>query len=361
MATLAHRTEVRVDPHAPRRLPVLDGLRGLAVLLVLFAHASARGLYLFPGFDLRGCGRPGVFLFFVLSAFLLTRQMLERDPRDLRSARAWGRYAARRVLRIYPAYLAVSLLYLATQGWSGEQLLEHLALRRGERHFWTIPVEFTYYLVLPVVVLALVAVGRRTLVRLALLVAAGAITRVLAAPDYGGRPPDYHVPFAPFVPIFLAGTAAAVLYDAWRRRPEPLRARGARAFDALALLCAGALALHAPAVWSLVAGQEVELTRFHLAFDRFGLLWSGVLLGLACGSGSLRRAFETRPARWVGEVSYGAYLFHRVVLLQVEELAAGWPAPLAFLLFLAGALAAGWLSFVIVERPCLRLAPAGAR
>ena len=361
MATHAPRTEIRVDPGAPLRLPVLDGLRGLAVLLVLFAHASARGLTLFPGFDLRGCGRPGVFLFFVLSSFLLTRQALERDPRELRSARTWGRYAARRVLRIYPAYLAVTLLYLATQGWSGEHFLGHLALRRGERHFWTIPVEFTYYLWLPVVVLALVAVGRRALVRLALLVVAGVVTRVLAAPDYGGLPPEHHVPFAPFVPIFLAGSAAAVLYDAWRTRPEGLRARWARGFDVLTVLCAAALSLHAPAVWSLVAGEEVELTRFHLEFDRFGLLWSGALLGFACGSGGLRRVFETRPARWIGEVSYGAYLFHRVVLLEVEDLAAGWPAPLAFLLFLAGALGAGWLSFVVIERPCLRLVPAGAR
>ena len=44
----------------------LDGLRGLAVLLVVLSHASLHNVYLFPGLDFSGMGKPGVFLFFVL-------------------------------------------------------------------------------------------------------------------------------------------------------------------------------------------------------------------------------------------------------------------------------------------------------
>ena len=61
------------------RNPALDGLRGVAVLLVLLAHSSNVGLRLHPALDLSGCGRMGVFLFFVLSAYLLTGQLLATD------------------------------------------------------------------------------------------------------------------------------------------------------------------------------------------------------------------------------------------------------------------------------------------
>lgn len=346
--------EPRVDPHAPARLPVLDGLRGLAVLLVLLSHAAFEDLRPAPGVDLRGMGRPGVFLFFVLSSFLLTRQFLTAPPRSLAEPRAWGRYLARRVLRIYPAYLVVALVYFGTQGWSVEQLVGHLSLQRGERHLWTIPVEFFFYLVLPGVVLPLVAVGRRPLARLVVLLALGAGLRWAFPPDYGGKPPDFEVVFWPFVPIFLAGSAAAVVFEAWGGRAR-------RGFDLLALVSAAALVLHVPAVWALVAGEAVEPMRFHLRFDRLGLLWAGLLLGLAGGSAWARRPFEHRAARWVGKVSYGTYLFHRVVLVQLEDVAPDWPDPLGLAVFLTAALAAGWLSYRLVERWFLRLVAAGAR
>ena len=54
----------------------LDGLRGVAVLLVILSHASLHKVYLFPGLDFSGMGKPGVFLFFVLSAYLLDRQII---------------------------------------------------------------------------------------------------------------------------------------------------------------------------------------------------------------------------------------------------------------------------------------------
>ena len=186
-------------------------------------------------------------------------------------------------------------------------------------------------------------------------------TRLAAPPDYGGRPPGFELAFQPFVPIFLAGSAVAVLFEAWRARSVAERARWARGFDVVAVLSALGLVLHAPAVWSFLVGEHVELHRFHLEFDRFGLLWAGVLLGLLCGSGGLRRPFETRAARWMGMVSYGTYLLHRLILLQVVSFAPGWPPPLGLAVFLTGALIVGWISFRTIERPLLRLVTAGAR
>ena len=71
-----------MQPRALRILTIksLDGLRGFAVLLVLLSHMSLVGINLVPGLDFAGIGKAGVYLFFVLSAFLLTWQSLEAEP-----------------------------------------------------------------------------------------------------------------------------------------------------------------------------------------------------------------------------------------------------------------------------------------
>lgn len=78
--------------------PALDGLRGLAVGIVLLSHAANVGLPVLPGFTLSGIGKSGVYLFFVLSAFLLTRLLLLRPWSDWRRIDTWADYALRRVL-----------------------------------------------------------------------------------------------------------------------------------------------------------------------------------------------------------------------------------------------------------------------
>jgi peptidoglycan/LPS O-acetylase OafA/YrhL len=60
-----------------KRIPGLDGLRGIAALIVVLSHTSIRKMYLAPGLDFGGIGKSGVYLFFVLSVMLLTSQMLE--------------------------------------------------------------------------------------------------------------------------------------------------------------------------------------------------------------------------------------------------------------------------------------------
>ncbi len=87
---------------AVKRSEPLDGLRGIAVLLVLASHASNAGHDLLPALDASGLGRSGVFLFFVLSSYLLTSQVLGRL--DAGKPIGWGRYALRRLLRVMPAY-----------------------------------------------------------------------------------------------------------------------------------------------------------------------------------------------------------------------------------------------------------------
>lgn len=64
-------------------LPALDGIRGFAAILVLLSHASLGGMMFLPGLDFGGVGKYGVFVFFVLSAFLLSLQFLRSEREHL--------------------------------------------------------------------------------------------------------------------------------------------------------------------------------------------------------------------------------------------------------------------------------------
>ena len=195
----------------PNHQPELDGFRGLAVLFVLLAHSSHAG-YDPLGIDFNHFGSVGVYLFFVLSAYLINRQMLEALAAQRANLKFWLRYALRRVLRIYPMYLlaliASYLLYV--NGFGGpihnvDGILKHLSLTEAKGVFWTIPVEVAYYLISPLLVLALWPLYRVRpwLAMLVLLTATLALwyTRFL------------HLPmplFLRFAPVLAFGTLLAM-------------------------------------------------------------------------------------------------------------------------------------------------------
>ena len=57
------------------RVGPIDGVRGIAVLIVFFSHSAGRKMYLHPNLDFSGIGHVGVYLFFCLSAYLLASKL----------------------------------------------------------------------------------------------------------------------------------------------------------------------------------------------------------------------------------------------------------------------------------------------
>lgn len=158
------------------RIPVLDGLRGIAILLVLVRHAVDEMSLATPVdrfvYHLARLGSNGVDIFFVLSGFLITGILLDtRDRPDY-----FSRFYFRRALRILPLYYATLVLVFlvtprfidpsstaflldagASQIWYWTYLTNWLFAWRdhygGLAHFWTLAVEEQFYLVWPAVVL----------------------------------------------------------------------------------------------------------------------------------------------------------------------------------------------------------------
>jgi peptidoglycan/LPS O-acetylase OafA/YrhL len=332
----------------------LDGLRGLAVFIVIASHLSLYGMDLVPWVPLRGIGKSGVYLFFVLSAFLLTRLLLERTPAQFADARLWSAYAVRRVLRIWPLYLVVlalswTLTRAGVDRWhfhiDDAALLGHLALREGQSVLWSIPVEFKFYLWLPLMALAWAAMAQR---RWPAWLQAAVFAAVIAAalwcwpPAQAGR---NDVRLGPYLALFLCGGAAAALDHRIGRS-----AAAAWVWPLGALLAVAAVALSIPEAWAAVRGTEVDPRLNHTWFLYFGLAWSTLLLSVLHGPRWLRAPFASAPMRLLGVVSFSAYLWHMPVLVGLRAAGAGkWPGGGWWVL--AASTLVAMASFLLIERP----------
>ena len=336
-----------------KRSEPLDGLRGVAVLMVLLSHASNGGHDALPGLDAAGIGRAGVFLFFVLSSFLLTSQVLGRL--DAGEPVGWRRFAVRRFMRVLPAYAVCLGLYVGLGEFSPEVGLRHLSLSRGEAHFWTVPVELLFYLTLPalgLVLSSLPGVAARTTA----LVAGIAALSWAFPPDYPARAPDFTPNVLPFMPVFLAGSLLAVLAP----RLASLGGAGGRALAWSGWGAAAGILLLTPSVTSAVFGEPVPHRRFHLWFLEHAALWSLVVAAcLVPGGALLRRALSWRPLTLVGRISYSVYLYHAVALALAAASPLGEGERWVGLTGVTLSLLLGAVSYALIERPSLKISRGG--
>lgn len=148
-----------------QRISYLDGLRGIAVLLVFFSHSSGRGFQLHPSLNFQGLGHIGVYLFFVLSAFLLGNGLFNEGV----NAISVKRFYIKRLFRILPLYYLVLLTVFAFQYYhhavdptylhikgGSMGLFKHLVLYQGDGVFWSVVVEMQFYVFVPLIVYLLI-------------------------------------------------------------------------------------------------------------------------------------------------------------------------------------------------------------
>jgi peptidoglycan/LPS O-acetylase OafA/YrhL len=312
-STMSHSASGEVPP--PRHIPALDGLRGMAAMLIMIFHwfqlsTAPRGAFLESAGRFASIGQTGLDLFFVLSGFLITRILLRS-----RSNPAYFRnFYARRVLRIFPLYYSfviVWLLFLSpsyhikepVSPWWLLLYAENIRLTFvssamvGLSHFWSLAVEEHFYLVWPVVIY-LVAPQRLGWVALAVLLVT-ILTRVCMIGA------GYEVFF--FTPCRLDGFAVGAFLAWLEMRPGGLPAFRRALLVALALFGGAAILC-----WILTSGRglkEIMMVKFSLVALAYGALL-GLLAGAPSASNGFASLWLNRPLRWCGMVSYGLYVFH---------------------------------------------------
>jgi peptidoglycan/LPS O-acetylase OafA/YrhL len=367
------------------RFPVLDTLRAVGAFAVLTTHVAFwSGEYTRHGVWGAVLARldVGVSLFFVLSGFLLSYPYLAR-ARSGRAAPALGPYLWKRALRIIPVYVLTVVLALvfidanrnASFGdWVSTLLLAdvyvHPHLPQGLTQMWSLAVEVSFYLVLPLLMVAVTGARRRwrpqrVVVLLAVMVAIAVLWHLQWASEVEtispGSPrewlPTYLVWFA--VGIFLA--LAHVALDQWPGRLQ----RGLLGLAALPGCCwaaaAGLMLLAATPIAGptmLAAPTQGEALTKNLIYAAIGALI--VLPGVFGPEGSrFERVFSAAALRHLGHISYGIFCIHLPVLHLVMwvtgyELFRGH-GPQIWLLTVLISVGAAELIYRLVEKPAMRL------
>jgi len=368
------------------RLPALDGVRGLAILLVLLFHFVALTV---PGptlvdeafWKLTGVGWAGVDLFFVLSGFLITGILYDSKATATRYFRT---FYARRTLRIFPVYylflfLLIVLLpivqptarsatdavvgnlvwystYLTNIRLGGEPLSRPDFLFTS--HLWSLAVEEQFYLVWPAIVLVF---SRRKLMTVCGILVGCALGLRLGL-DLSGV--EHYVAHE-ITPARMDTLAVGAFIALAAREPREFRALtrwtlpvGAASGCVVLGLFAARRSLSPYDVWV----QTVGFTAVAFLFG--ALLVSALTVRPAT---QMHRIFTGRSLRWLGKYSYALYLFHwpaAALLAQRSDipgaiptvLGSALPGQLAFVAA-AGLLSMGsaWLSWHLWESQFLKL------
>ncbi len=345
---------------AHHRLAPLDGLRGLGFLMVLATHVvSSLGL---PPIGLGGV--IGVQIFFVLSGYLLTGPLW----RGRTDRQAYRRFVARRVQRLYPALLGlaivVPLAFAATGSREFHESVRGAAAALSQttafvydavpvewRPTWSLTVEWTFYLVWPVVVL----VARRhgadvaTMLRVTLVLAGGLFGLGLLLPDAKA----YLWPVNNLA-VLLVGAAVAL------READLARSGRRLAMDqGYGLIALGALVVIAMLPLSTLGWGYRLFTQPAVA-----ALAAVVLVAAHQGGGPVARFLGTRPLRQVGLRAYSCYLWHLPVLWLAWSLLPGRSTGAVAAAAVVGGVIVVEVSYRLLEVPVLglrRAAPSAVR
>jgi peptidoglycan/LPS O-acetylase OafA/YrhL len=366
-------------PDSPfgRRVPSLDGIRGLAILSVIAFHTlrltEPHGLADALWAGVQESTWAGVDLFFVLSGFLITGNLLD----SLGNKHYLRNFYARRTLRIFPLYYSVLILpllvvplvvpvvrrpplyqkLLENQIWLWTFLQNYIQSTaehtlHGFGHFWSLAVEEQFYWVWPLIILF---AGRRHLLKLCL--AACVLSPLLrwALLSHDVTPWAIRQLTYTRADTLLYGAVAAILIR------EPHLA------SKLSPLIKAVLALAGSTLFIILLRHRYvpyEAPDTEIAgYSAVAILFAALIYKAATTRGYLTGFLSTPVLRWFGQYSYAIYIFHAFVLGVWEYTALNswfkhWPFLGAMVLFVfttAFSSLIALISWHLIESRFLRL------
>lgn len=359
-----------------KRLESVDGLRGLACLIVLLFHCCAYfGKSAWPAVNIGSLhvtqarifayGYGGVDLFFVLSGFCLAYPIMSRMDRPV----DWKQYALNRVRRIIPPYWAAVALFAAMSlliahyrpepiysqhplGWPGLHQFVYCLLLVApafNSSFWTLVVEWRWYFILPVLIWLWHKIGAVGVLLFTIPISLFAIFVYMPSHQEHLKFFVGHIPI--FIPLFAIGICTASLVsqaqNSWQRN--------------LVRFAPVGIVLSALTVW-------IYTPIWQTGFPPVGAVLRLVTFGPLCffavlaatHEGPVKRWLSWRPLVGVGTFSYSLYLIHEplISLAAIMILPKHWPNIVQFscqvLILPALMIGLAYLFFLAFEKPFLR-------
>jgi peptidoglycan/LPS O-acetylase OafA/YrhL len=351
----------------PRQIPSLDGVRALSVMLVIVMHTLQRYSLTHPVplvYYVLGNGGTGVFIFFVISGYLITTLLLrEREKTNTISLKS---FYVRRAFRILPPLylyiLFLTVLWLTGHlpGMNRRELLTALTFTRNYvpfvglwamEHFWSLCIEEQFYLIWPTLLVFCIvrrrgSEGRRIATRIAIaVILVEPFIRVFSFRFLH----SFHNPGAFHMQADGLMFGALGALQQGHERFEKLYLRATRIpwlLPVLLFFVSGALGMRFENYWNMPIGMTID-----------GLLILMWLLWLVRNPVSISGRIFNQPAiAWVGRLSYSLYIWQTFFLhhqsIQVFGRNGWWNTfPTSWLSILAVAV----FSYYCVERPSLRL------
>jgi len=365
------------SPPSPQRLLALEGMRGVAALMVFFVHFYALlGLYCRPNSWLHAAthfagivGNVGVDIFFVISGFLMYGIVMRKPTPFLT-------YFARRVRRLYPVFLFVFAVYLVLSYLAPVEsripqspraaagyLALNLAMVPGIlpmvpliRVAWSLSYEWFYYLILPLSIWGLSLRRWRPAWRIVLVLSVCMAQYILCTLHWSAHPR---------LVMFGAG---AVLWElaTYYAIGRYLDQRGELLAIAFVVFALGWMGFSTKYHLALALNQAgIPSVNTPLLF----LAFFGLALYSLCYDGVLKRFFSLIWLRWMGNISYSYYLIHGLTLHFVAKsirYLIGTPIlPVPLFLLMGGialliTIVAGALLYLAVEKPLSLASPKAA-
>jgi peptidoglycan/LPS O-acetylase OafA/YrhL len=315
-------------------LPALDGIRGIAILLVLLHHLAFYG-GIRPTitvdtvfYAVAQAGWCGVDLFFVLSGFLITGILYDAKPAE----HYFSNFYMRRVLRIFPLYYGTLIVFfwvlpnfvllnekfqalIQGQGWYWSYLVNWQIGFKGWppyyaiSHFWSLAIEEQFYLVWPLIVFFF---SRRQLLMICVAVIAGSfVVRV------GLRLADYPIAAYVLTPARMDTLAIGALLALIARGPDGL-SKLSRWAGPVALVTGGAITAYFVAKRSLDADTAfMQTAGYPLLAAFFGAI---LVVGVTAQRQTATATFFAHPALvFFGRYSYALYVFHHPIIFYVRQ------------------------------------------
>ena len=311
-----------------RHISSIDGLRAIAVTAVVLYHL---GISWIPG------GFLGVDLFFVISGYVITRLIL--DSINQSSALDLRAFYAARLRRIYPGFLFMVISTIIFIGvWAPEAIKRFLSdlpyalsgtinwalVARNQdyfetigrppllQHTWSLAVELQFYLVWPIILLTVLKYfGKKNIARIALIIAIISGTTLFLVSlqlDQANSAQVSHIYFGTdthSLGLFL-GSALAVSWI-----PQNLSAnitrRAQDVIDGIGVV--GLLGL----ISTFLFIDESNASLYRIAFPLAGIFGCLVIISLVHPASRFAPIISTPPFRWIGQRSYGIYIWHWVI------------------------------------------------
>lgn len=357
-ATIAAAPKVHL-----RYEPALDGLRGLAVLGVLFFHgqfAWARGGFL------------GVSTFFTLSGFLITTLLVTEH--HARGAISLRNFWTRRFRRLMPASVAAlagisvlfglfvadaaqlnelrgdvlsALFYVANWHFivADQSYADLFTAPSPVQHFWSLAIEEQFYVVYPLLVFGVLRAAkgaRRVLFAVLLGLTAASVAWMLHLYQPGlDTARVYYSTFTRAAELLIGGLLALVLLGR-----GPLRRPGA----VLAVGAAGVLALGAT-IWCWMHVDQADGMLYQGGLVVYAGFSALLILAALQVAGPVQAIFSKSGIVALGKISYGVYLYHWPIFLWLTPERTGLPLWPLFLLRVAVTLGVALVSYWYLEQP----------